>query len=116
MRTSPTETDPKTADNVRITHDSIVVDLSDGRTIKVPLSWYPRLQHGTAKERENWRLIGAGTGIHWPDLDEDVSVGGLLAGRSSGESPSSFNKWLASRPKRQPDKRSQPTAAKRRGG
>ena len=116
MRTSPAETDPKTADDVRITRDSIVVDLSDGRTIKVPLSWYPRLQHGTAKERGNWRLIGAGTGIHWPDLDEDVSVDGLLAGRASGESPSSFNKWLASRPKRQPNKHLQPTAAKRRGG
>ena len=116
MSTSPTEADAKTADNVRITRDSIVVDLSDGRTIKIPLSWYPRLQRGTAKERENWRLIGAGKGIHWPDLDEDVSVEGLLAGRASGESPSSFNKWSASRPKRQPNKRLQSTAPKRRGG
>ncbi len=116
MRASPAETGATTADNVRITRNSIVVDLSDDRTIKVPLSWYPRLQHGTAKERENWRLIGAGTGIHWSDLDEDVSVDGLLAGRSSGESPSSLNKWLASRSKRQPNKRLQPTAAKRRSG
>jgi hypothetical protein len=100
MRTSPAETGANTADDVRITRDAIVVDLSDGRTIKVPLSWYPRLQHATAEERQNWRLIGAGTGIHWPDLDEDVSVDGLLAGRASGESPSSFDKWLASRPKR----------------
>ena len=116
MRTSPAETGATTADEVRITREFIVVDLSDGRTIKVPLSWYPRLQHGTAKERENWRLVGGGTGIHWPDLDEDVSVDGLLSGHPSGESPSSFSKWLASRPKRQPNKRSRSTATKRRGG
>jgi hypothetical protein len=92
------------------------VDLSDGRTIKIPLSWYPRLEHGTAKERENWRLIGAGTGIHWPDLDEDLSVDDLLAGLRSGESQSSFDDWLASRPNRRPNKRTQPTARKPRRG
>jgi hypothetical protein len=108
-------TDAKAVHNVRVTRDSIVVDLSDGRTIKVPLSWYPRLQHGTAKERENWRLIGAGTGIHCPDLDEDLSIDGLLAGRASGESPSSVDKWLASRPKGNSNRRVPSTAARRRG-
>ena len=116
MRTLPSETEPRRADKVRVTRDSIVVELTDGRTIKVPLSWYPRLQHGTTSERESWRLIGAGTGIHWPDLDEDISVDGLLAGLPSGECQSSFNKWLASRPKRRPNKRIQPTARKPRRG
>ncbi len=81
MRTSPTETEPRGADTVRVTRDSLVVDLTDGRTLTVPLSWYPRLEHGTAGERDNWRLIGAGTGIHWPDLDEleTGTVEGVLA-------------------------------------
>lgn len=112
MRTSPTEPEPGKADAVRVTRDAIVVDLTDGRTIEVPLVWYPRLQHATARERANWRLLGSGTGIHWPDLDEDVSVDDLLAGLPSGESQSSFDAWLASRPKRQPNKRMQPTARK----
>jgi hypothetical protein len=73
------------------------VDLRDGRTITVPLEWYPRLAHASTAERANWRLIGTGEGIHWPDLDEDISIEGLLAGRPSGESPASFQKWLARR-------------------
>ncbi len=82
-----------------ITEDTLKVDLSDGRTISVPLAWYPRLVHASGKELYNWRLIGQGQGIHWEDLDEDISVAGLLTGKPSGESQSSFNKWLKSRAK-----------------
>lgn len=82
---------------VRVTDDALVVDLSDGRTLSVPLVWYPRLMHGTAAERAHWRLIGNGEGVHWPDLDEDIGVEGLLAGRPSGESQHSLKRWLASR-------------------
>lgn len=73
------------------------MDLADGRSISVPLLWYPRLAHGTAKERDRWELLGEGEGIHWPDLDEDLSVEGLLAGRPSGESKRSFQRWLEAR-------------------
>ena len=85
------------AQNVSVTADTLAVDLSDGRTISVPLAWFPRLLHGTPEERNNWRFIG-GAGIHWPDLDEDISVGNLLAGKASGESQSSFKRWLEKRP------------------
>jgi len=67
---------------VRVTNDALTVDLSDGRTISVPLAWYPRLMHGTSAERKNWRLIGKGQGIHWADIDEDISVAGLLNGHN----------------------------------
>jgi len=83
--------------DVQSTEDTLTVDLSDGRTISVPLGWYPRLEHGSAEERANWRLIGKGQGIHWQDLDEDISVEGLLAGKPSGESQSSLKKWLRHR-------------------
>jgi hypothetical protein len=69
----------------------------DGRTISVPLGWYPRLLHGTPEEHNHWRLIGGGEGIHWPDLDEDISVENLLAGKSSGESQRSLKRWLDER-------------------
>jgi hypothetical protein len=82
---------------VIVSDDTLTVDLTDGRTISAPIAWYPRLAHGTPGERRNWRLIGGGEGIHWPDLDEDISVHGLLAGRRSGESQSSLQRWLASR-------------------
>ena len=85
------------AQAVAVTDDTLSVDLVDGRTVSVPLAWYPRLAHGSAAERENWRLIGRGEGIHWPDLDEDISVDSLLAGRASGESQSSLEHWLRSR-------------------
>jgi hypothetical protein len=75
------------------------VSLSDGRVISVPLSWYPRLAHASQKERETWKLIGNGLGIHWPDLDEDVSVANLLDGKPSAESQESLSKWLAQRNK-----------------
>ncbi len=82
---------------VETTKDSLIVDLDDGRTISAPLSWYPRLHHGTTKERSNWRLIGKGEGIHWPELDEDISVENLLTAKHSGETQKSFKKWLESR-------------------
>jgi hypothetical protein len=74
-----------------------VVELADGRTLSVPLVWYPRLLEATPKERATWRLLGEGFGIEWPDLDEHISIEGLLAGRRSGESQRSFERWLAAR-------------------
>ena len=85
------------AEGVTITQDTLTVDLSDGRTILVPIASYPRLVHASPSERAHWRLIGKGEGIHWEDLDEDISVEDLLAGRPSGESQESFNKWLDGR-------------------
>ena len=82
---------------VRVTAGNLIVDFDDGRSLTPPLDWYPRLQHGTPKERNHYRLIGRGTGVHWPLLDEDLSAEGLLAGRSSAESEASFNRWLKSR-------------------
>jgi hypothetical protein len=84
-------------ETVTVTEDTLSVNLSDGRTIAVPLAWFPRLVHASQKERNNWRLIARGHGIHWEDIDEDVSVEGLLAGRPSGESQASFKKWLNNR-------------------
>jgi hypothetical protein len=81
-----------------VTDDALTVDLSDGRTISVPLAWYPRLVHGTPDERVTWQLIGRGGGIHWPQLDEDISVEGLIAGKESGESQASLARWVATRP------------------
>ena len=79
---------------VEVTDDTLTAELSDGQTVSVPLSWYPRLIHSTPEERGNWRLIGGGEGIHWPVLDEDISVEMLLGGWPSGESQSSFKRWL----------------------
>ena len=99
MSTSPLPIDvgQARAQRVSLTTDALVVELVDGRTLTVPLAWYPRLAHGTATERANWRLIGEGEGIHWPDVDEDISVEGLLAGRRSGETQASLRRWLESR-------------------
>jgi hypothetical protein len=66
--------------DVRCTEDLLVVDLLDGRTISVPLAWYPRLLAATPEQRANWRMAGGGFGIHWPDVDEDLSTEGLLRG------------------------------------
>jgi hypothetical protein len=93
-----TSTAEARAQSVSVTDDTLSVDLSDGRSISVPLAWFPRLLHGTPEERDNWRFVAGGEGVHWPDLDEDVSVEGLLAGRRSGESQSSFKRWLEKRP------------------
>ena len=87
------------AQNVQVTDEALIVDLSDGRTVSVPLAWFPRLLHGTPEERNKWRLIGDGEGIHWPALDEDVSVENLILGKPSGESQKSFKKWLEARAK-----------------
>lgn len=85
------------AQSVTTTDETLQVSLTDGRTITVPLAWFPRLNHGTPVERAKWRLIGNGEGIHWPDLDEDISVDSLLAGRRSGESQESLRRWLKGR-------------------
>ena len=87
------------ATHVRIIDDSLVLDLADGRTVTVPLSWYPRIFQGTYQERENMIIQGNGVGIHWPDLDEDISIEGIIAGRTSKESPTSLKRWLHSRNK-----------------
>ena len=97
MSTSPIEPGPAAAKAVRVTAQSVTVDLADGRSITVPISWYPRLAAATEAERNNWRFVGRGEGIHWPDLDEDISVDNLLGGERSGESRRSFDAWLASR-------------------
>jgi len=86
-----------TAQNVVVTDDALSIELVDGRTISAPLAWYPRLLHAEPEERDNWRLIGQGEGIHWPDLDEDISVENVLLGRPSGESQRSFKRWLEKR-------------------
>ena len=83
--------------SVHVTDDALIVDLSDGRTVSAPLAWYPRLLHGTSAERNKYELIGGGEGIHFPELDEDITVEGILAGRRSLESKDSFEHWLASR-------------------
>jgi hypothetical protein len=86
-----------TVTKAQVDDTALTVALSDGRIISVPVVWYPRLVHGTTAERNNWRPTAAGQGIHWPDLDEDISVEGLLAGKHSGEGQTSFKKWLCSR-------------------
>ena len=83
--------------NVLVTEDTLSVDLEDGRTVSVPIGWYPRLAHGTPVECANFQISGAGYGIHWPDLDEDIGVEGLLLGKKSTENPASFERWLHGR-------------------
>ena len=95
---STSENQLETAHRITVGKDSLAVELSDGRTITVPLAWFPRLLHGTRAQRSNWRLIGSGEGIHWPDLDEDISVASLLAGRPSSEAGASLRRWLDARP------------------
>ncbi|MDO9227104.1 MAG: DUF2442 domain-containing protein [Pseudomonadota bacterium] len=97
LTVSTIEIDMPMAVDVSVSDDTLSVDLRDGRSISVPLAWYPRLANGSARERGNWRLIGQGSGIHWEELDEDISLIGLLEGRPSGESQGSFQHWLASR-------------------
>jgi hypothetical protein len=82
---------------VTVTDDTLAVDLDDGRTIAVPIGWFPRLAYGTASERANVLIAGAGFGLHWPDLDEDIGVEGLLLGKKSMESAASFAHWLERR-------------------
>jgi hypothetical protein len=114
MSISAVEIEVPLAQKVMVTDDTFSVDLSDGRSISVPLAWFPRLQHASPTERKHWRLIGKGTGIHWEDFDEDISVEGLLAGRHSGESQLSFKRWLATRSSRRPKRSNGHTKSARR--
>lgn len=82
---------------VTVTEETLGAELEDVRTISAPLGWYPRLVHSTPRERANYQISGAGYGIHWPDLDEDLSVEGLFFGRPSTEGEASFARWLAAR-------------------
>lgn len=97
MTTSKADLRNPVAVGVIVIDDSLTVDLSDGRTLTVPRSWYPRLAHGTADEIAQWEPIAGGEGIHWPKLDEEISVAGLLRGGASNESPQSLQRWLESR-------------------
>jgi hypothetical protein len=97
MSTSASEIVRPRALDVAVTEETLVVTLHDGRVISVPLSWYPRLEHGSPAERQSWELIGAGLGIHWPEVDEDISVEALLAGKRSSESDASLRRWLSGR-------------------
>jgi hypothetical protein len=97
MNSSVVELKTVLATKVQIDDVELTVDLSDGRTISAPLAWYPRLVQATQAERNQWRLIGQGKGIHWEDIDEDVSIENLILGKPSSESQASFEKWLSVR-------------------
>jgi hypothetical protein len=96
MTTLTLETEPFAA-QIKVTDEKLIIDLVDGRSLMVPLSWYPRLLHASQAERQNWQLLGEGYAIEWVDLDEHIGIEGLLAGRQSGESRQSFERWLATR-------------------
>jgi len=121
MSSSAVEIQEARAQSVRVSNEVLTVDLVDGRTIIVPLLWFPRLWYGTPQERSHFEIFGDGTYLHWPDLDEDLTVAGLLVGRQSGESAQSLGRWLDSRKGKQkgtvvrepPDKRMQPTRQRR---
>lgn len=97
MTISATDMNRPRATAVRFSDDALTVDLRDGRTVAVPLAWYPRLHHATDSVRSAWRLIGGGEGIHWPNIEEDLSVESLIAGRPSQESQTSLRRWLETR-------------------
>lgn len=80
--------------DVRVSDEALRVVLSDGRELIVPISWFPRLSHAVPEDRQIWELIGQGHGIHWPELDEDISVDNLLLGQPSGEGARSFARWI----------------------
>jgi len=106
MNSSAVEVQEARAQSVRLDNEALTVDLVDGRTIIVPLVWFPRLWHGTPRERKQFEIVGDGAYIHWADLDEDLTVAGLLAGRPSGESPQSLKKWLDARKAKQKHRKS----------
>jgi len=117
MSSSSLATETPIAKAVKVSADALLVELRDGRRVSVPLTWYPRLAEATPRERRNWELIGCGIGVHWPDIDEDISVEALLAGLASNESATSLRRWRASR-QHPASKRLKPAArgvAKRRG-
>ena len=97
MTTSANEFVGPEATSVAVTDSTLDVELKDGRSLSVPISWYPRLEHATKAERDNWTLTGSGIGIHWPDIDEDISVEALVSGNPSKESQASLAKWLDTR-------------------
>lgn len=96
MTTLTLEAEPM-AVNVLVTNEKLIVNLTDGRSLTIPLSWYPRLLYAIPQERQNYQLLGDGYAIEWPDLDEHIGIEGLLAGRRSGESSKSFQRWLVAR-------------------
>ena len=96
MTTLVLETDPAATD-VHVDADTFTVTLEDGRQLRVPLAWYPRLAAGSEAERNNWELLGGGYAIAWAGLDEHIGIEGLLAGRKSQESQASFERWLEAR-------------------
>ena len=97
MSTLAIEIETPLAVDVHVKADRLIVELDDGRILSVPLAWFPRILHATPAERDSWRLIGNGEGIHWPGPDEDISVSGLLSGNKADESPQSFDRWLTER-------------------
>lgn len=108
MTISSLATETPSAKRVRVTEGLLVVELRDGRSMSIPLQWYPRLAEGRPGERQQWELIGPGIGIHWPKLDEDISVADLLLGLRSNESASSLQRWRAAR-RRPANKRMEPS-------
>lgn len=115
MRSLATEHQVLRARKVRVTPLQLIVDLVDGRTVSVPIRWYPRLARGTPAERRNQRMIGHGEGIHWPDLDEDIAVEDIVAGRRSGESTGSLLRWMKSRSLTAASRRGRGVMAAKRG-
>jgi Protein of unknown function (DUF2442) len=97
MPSATTAVEVPKAVQVAVTEDTLTVDLEDGRTISVPIGWYPRLAYGTPAERAKCQIVGAGYALHWPDLDEDIGVEGLVLGKKSTESASSLQRWLERR-------------------
>lgn len=114
MNTLVIEITIPTAESVKVMDDTLTVDLSDGRSLSVPLDWFPRLVLVTQAGRKSWRFVGRGRGIYWSALDEDISIGRLLAGEPSGESQVSFQKWLTARQITQPKRTTSPKAYSRR--
>jgi hypothetical protein len=96
MSTLVLEVEPAALD-IQISDEWLTVNLTDGRVLRVPLHWYPRLVQATAAERNHWQLLGDGYAVEWPELDEHIGIEGLLAGRRSGESQMSFEQWLQKR-------------------
>lgn len=109
MTTSSLAIEKPTAADVKVSSEALTVHLKDGRVVSVPLAWYPRLVEGSPVERRQWELIGPGIGIHWPLLDEDISVEALMRGLGSNEGASSLQRWRASR-RRPANKALQPTS------
>jgi hypothetical protein len=96
MTTLTLDTEPL-ATQINVTDEKLIIELLDGRSLTIPLSWYPRLLNASHQERQNWQLLGDGYAIEWIDLDEHIGIEGLLAGKRSGESDQSYARWLVTR-------------------